>query len=73
MSMKSRVKEIEKIILECKKHYYTNGLESKLSDEEYDVLEDELKELDPNNDVFNIVGSNFFTKEKKKHSCFINR
>lgn len=64
---KSRIKELENIILHNKKLYYNVGVDSEISDEEYDLLELELKNLDPDNPVLYMVGSNFFTGEKIKH------
>lgn len=62
-----KIKDLEQKILECKKLYYTLGEESPLSDEEYDKLENELRDLDPKNWVLSIVGTQFFNKEKVKH------
>ena len=64
---KVRIKELEELILKCKKHYYSHELEKIMEDEEYDALEDELKRLDPKNKVLSIVGSNFFSSEPIKH------
>lgn len=52
---KSEIKDLENQILFHKKKYYDG--EPVISDEAYDVLEDRLKKLDPENPVLHIVGS----------------
>jgi DNA ligase (NAD+) len=50
----SRIQELEKLILHHKELYYRGQAE--ISDESYDLLEEELKALDPENPVLEIVG-----------------
>lgn len=49
------IKTLEQAIIYHKEQYYNNVAE--ISDEEFDKLEDELRELDPNNHVLNKVGA----------------
>lgn len=65
---KEKVKKLEKEIIRHRILYYQGNAE--ISDREYDNLEKELKELDPNNYLFNEVGFNITTStfEKKEHS-----
>lgn len=49
-----RIQELEKLILHHKERYYLGSAE--ISDEKYDQLENELKKLDPENPVLQIVG-----------------
>jgi DNA ligase (NAD+) len=49
-----RIQELEKLIIYHKEKYYTGHAE--ISDEKYDRLEEELKKLDPENLVLQIVG-----------------
>ncbi len=49
-----RIQELEKLIIHHKERYYIGQAE--ISDEEFDKLEDELKKLDPQNPVLQIVG-----------------
>ena len=49
-----RIQELEKLIIHHKERYYTGKAE--ISDEEFDKLEAELKKLDPQNPVLQIVG-----------------
>lgn len=51
----NRIQELEKLIVKHRELYYSGKAE--ISDEKYDKLEDELKELDPLNPVLQIVGS----------------
>lgn len=51
---RSRIQELEKLILHHKERYYTGKAE--ISDEAYDKLEAELKKLDPENPVLGLVG-----------------
>lgn len=53
--MKYRIKELEDLI-KHHKHLYYNEL-PQISDLEYDALEEELRSLDPDNEVFKIVGA----------------
>ncbi|WP_408098319.1 NAD-dependent DNA ligase LigA [Peredibacter sp. HCB2-198] len=50
----ARIQELEKLILHHKELYYTGHAE--ISDEKYDKLEAELKSLDPENPVLQLVG-----------------
>lgn len=50
----TRIQELEKLILHHKELYYTGRAE--ISDEKYDRLEDELKKLDPENAVLQLIG-----------------
>lgn len=50
----NRVQELEKLILHHKELYYQGKPE--ISDEKFDKLEEELKKLDPENPVLDIVG-----------------
>jgi DNA ligase (NAD+) len=49
-----RIQELEKLIIHHKERYYTGQAE--ISDEAFDKLENELKNLDPLNPVLQIVG-----------------
>ncbi len=49
-----RIQELEKLILHHKERYYLGHAE--ISDEQYDHLEAELKSLDPENPVLELVG-----------------
>lgn len=61
-----RIQELEKSILYHKEHYYQGKAE--ISDEQYDQLEDELKSLDPENPVLQLVGFNQAeSTDKVKH------
>lgn len=50
----NRIQELEKLILHHKERYYTGKAE--ISDEAYDKLENELKKLDSDNPVLQLVG-----------------
>jgi DNA ligase (NAD+) len=50
----NRIQELEKLILHHKERYYQGHAE--ISDEKYDKLENELKTLDPENPVLQLVG-----------------
>ena len=49
-----RIQELEKLILHHKERYYLGQAE--ITDEKYDKLEAELKKLDPENPVLDLVG-----------------
>ena len=49
-----RIQELEKLIIHHKERYYKGQAE--ISDEDFDKLEDELKKLDPQNPVLQVVG-----------------
>ena len=53
--MKDRIAELEEAILRYQNSYY--GGEAEISDEDFDILWDELKTLDPKNPVLTRVGS----------------
>lgn len=59
-----RIKELENLILYHKNLYYIGKAE--ISDAEYDELEDELKQLDPNSPALRFVGHEV-TGQKIKH------
>ena len=63
--MKNRVQELEKLVIHHKSLYYSGKPE--ISDLEYDKLEDELKKLDPENSVLNLVGAVTLNSDKVKH------
>ncbi len=64
--MKSHVKELEEKIIKHKNLYYQGKPE--ISDFEYDQIEEELRKLDPKNDVLNLVGSEVFSTNKIEHN-----
>lgn len=57
---------IEKLI-EAKRQYYINGT-SFLTDSQFDMLEEELRKIDPNNKYFSIVGVNIKGSNNIKHN-----
>ena len=66
-----RVKELQAQI-EYHQHLYYNS-QPEISDEEFDRLWDELKSLDPNNEVFSKVGADFDTSlDKVRHLIPMN-
>lgn len=65
MDVKNRVQELEKLIIHHKSLYYSGKPE--ISDHEYDALENELKKLDSENSVLNLIGSVSTNLEKVKH------
>ena len=56
----NRENELVNLLTNARKEYYSLNGNSKpiLTDAEYDILENELKELNPNNEFFNKVGYN---------------
>ena len=58
MDKEKRIKELEDLIINAKKKYYsmTDDIDIEMSDAEYDLLEDELRQLDPNNKILRQVG-----------------
>ena len=56
MAADKQVKELEQKILKHKKLYYSGKAE--ISDQEFDQIESQLRELDPQNPVLFMVGSN---------------
>lgn len=61
----SRVQELEVLIIKHKSLYYSGSPE--ISDQDYDKLEEELKHIDPNNKVLNLVGSKMASTDKVAH------
>jgi len=65
------VKQLEDLIRYHRNLYYNTQPE--ISDEEYDVLVDELKKLDPNNHIFSEIGKDSATGfTKRNHIIFMN-
>lgn len=62
----SKIKELELEIIRHKNLYYQGKAE--VSDEQYDKLENELKSLNPGNEVLNIVGTTLFSSDKVAHN-----
>lgn len=58
--------DLVKKLIEAKEAYY-NSDSPIISDSEFDVLEDELRALNPNSSYFSIVGSNFSDDKKIVH------
>lgn len=58
--------DIIKTLIQAREDYYNKG-ESNLTDEQFDNLEDTLRELDSNNDYFKSVGIDVTYGEKVKH------
>ncbi len=65
MASQNRIKQLEKKIAQNKELYYKG--QAQISDEEYDKLEDELRELDPQNILLQTVGSRELYGQKIKH------
>jgi DNA ligase (NAD+) len=66
MDKKSRIKELEDLIIFHKNAYYSG--KKKIEDEEYDELENELKSLDPNNFALFFVGYQIQSDASISHS-----
>ena len=60
-----RIKKLEELILKHKALYYQGRPE--ISDHEFDQLEEELKSIDPENPILNVVGSTSSASDKVKH------
>lgn len=60
--VKADVEALERKILKYRKAYYDGN--PLVSDKEYDLLEDKLRELAPNSKVFKMVGADVFKKIK---------
>ena len=60
-----KIKELERQILKHKALYYQGRPE--VSDYKYDQLEEDLRQLDPDNPILNIVGGELDSSYKKKH------
>lgn len=67
MPDEKRKLELEKLVLKYQKSYY--AAEGEIEDSEFDKLWDELKELDPENEIFKKIGSDLSsgTFEKAQH------
>jgi len=66
MVNEKRINELVKIIKYHRDHYYNKT--AIISDAEYDIIEDELRELDPNNELLLKIGSSVSVgKHKIKH------
>lgn len=65
MTKFEEVKRLEREIIKHKNLYYAGKPE--ISDFEYDKLEEELRAIDPNNAVLELVGTDIFTGEKVEH------
>ena len=63
------VKELEKKIKEASQAYYGSG-EAIITDREFDILVDELKELDPNNELLKNIGYGFEPNNSKLKKVF---
>ena len=64
--MNKNINEIVERLLSAKEAYY-NSESSLMTDAEFDALEDKLREIDPDNSYFSIVGTDFVRGEKIKH------
>lgn len=62
----SRIHQLENLVIKHKALYYKGSPE--ISDVEYDKIENELKDLDPENPVLNIVGTKVENTEKVPHA-----
>ncbi|MCQ2982370.1 MAG: NAD-dependent DNA ligase LigA, partial [Treponemataceae bacterium] len=68
MAQSARISELEQLIKKYSASYYQG--EGEISDAEFDALWDELKTLDPENDIFKKVGSDVISGgnfEKARH------
>lgn len=63
--MKKSIKEIEDAIILHKNLYYQG--KAKISDEDYDLLEEELKERSPESPILQMVGSTTKLNQKIRH------
>lgn len=57
------IKQLEKLIIHHRDLYYGSG-ETEISDDQYDLLEEELRQLDPKNKVLTKVGSTKFSMDE---------
>lgn len=62
-----KTKELVEKLIEAKRQYYINGT-SFLTDSQFDMLEEELRKIDPNNKYFSIVGVNIKGSNNIKHN-----
>ncbi len=60
------IQDIVDKLIQYKKSYYNDV--SEVSDEDFDKLEDQLRELDPTNDYFSVVGSPVDDDNKNKRT-----
>ena len=65
MSQLDKIKYLESEILKHKNLYYAG--KAQISDEDFDKLENDLRELDPQNYVLDIVGSVVYSRDKVAH------
>lgn len=65
MTLNNRIEQLIKMLNEYDDLYH-NGIGSPITDTEYDLLKNELKELDPQNSYFNKVGSKSKNGKKVK-------
>jgi DNA ligase (NAD+) len=63
VSQRQRISELAQLIMEHKRHYYTGS--PIISDERYDQLEQELKQLDPQHPALAFVGTDVDSKSEK--------
>ena len=58
MDKEARIKELESLIINAKKNYYStiDTVDMEMTDAEYDLLEEELRKLDPDNKILKMVG-----------------
>lgn len=63
--MTLKIKSLEEKILKHKNLYYQGKPE--ISDFEYDAIEDELRTIDPENEILQIVGEKIFSQDKIEH------
>ena len=61
----NKIKELELEIVKHKSLYYQGRAE--ISDEEYDKLENQLRELDPKNSILDLVGTVVLSSDKIEH------
>ena len=63
--MKKKIAEMVELLMKAKEAYYNDTLI--MSDEEFDRIEDELRDLDPENSYFSIVGTQVTSRVKVRH------
>lgn len=63
--MKKTIKELEKEIMHHRDLYYKG--DPQIPDHDYDLIEDELRNLDPENKILNSVGHSRIDENKIKH------
>ncbi len=62
-----QTKELVEKLIEAKRQYYIEGT-SFLTDSQFDLMEEELRKIDPNNKYFSIVGVNIKGSNNIKHN-----